>query len=166
MINKVILIGNVGADPTIRCFENGSEMAKFRLVTSERFKDKEGNSRELNEWHNVEAWGNPAKYIDQYVRKGDRLYIEGKIHYEEYKDKQGQMRNQTIIRLDVVRNLTPRTKEQGEQSTPATTEPTLQASPQQATPAPQAQPKQQELTGIPEPPQVPLPPMPDDDLPF
>lgn len=162
MINNVTLIGNVGADPTIRCFENGNEVAKFRLVTSERFKDKEGNIRELNEWHNIEAWDKPVKYIDQYVRKGDRLYIEGKLHYEEYKDKQGQMRYQTIIRLGKVINLTPRTREQGEQNA-------QQAQPQEQTPSPQVEQlaKQLELTAVPEPPQVPLPPMQDpDDLPF
>ena len=160
MINNVTLIGNVGADPTIRCFENGNEVAKFRLVTSERFKDKEGNIRELNEWHNIEAWDKPAKYIDQYVRKGDRLYLEGKLHYEEYKDKQGQMRYQTIIRLGKVINLSPRTREQGEQSAPTATTPAPQT-------PPQVEQLQKELGLTPAPPQVPLPPMDGiDDFPF
>lgn len=138
MANKVILIGNVGADPSIRCFENGNQVAKFRLVTSERFKDKDGNRRELTEWHNVEAWGASASIIDQYVRKGDKLCVEGKIHYEEY-EKNGERRFQTIIRLQNVELLTPRPKEE-EEPTPSNEE------------------------RRPEPPQIPLPPM--DGLPF
>lgn len=152
MINKVTLIGNVGADPSIRCFENGNEVAKFRLVTTERYKDKEGNARELNEWHNIEAWGKPAQIIDQYVRKGDRLYIEGQLHYEEYQDKNGQTRYQTIIRLRELKLLTSRTKEQGEQSAPTTTTPAPQT-------PPQVEQLQKELGLTPAPPQVPLPPM-------
>ena len=159
MINEVTLIGNVGADPTIRCFENGNSVAKFRLVTTERYKDKEGNTRELNEWHTVEAWGKPAAIIDQYVRKGDRLYVKGSIHYEEYSDRDNIKRTQTIIRLQGVKLLSSTAKEEKQE----------QAEPPQATPvAPaQAQPKQQELVGMPEPPQVPMPPLPNiDDLPF
>lgn len=156
MINKVILIGNVGADPTIRCFKNGGQVAKFRLVTTERFKGKDGEKKELNEWHNVEAWGTPAAILDQYVRKGDRLYIEGQLHYEEYTDKGGQTRYQTIIRLREIKLLTPRQKQE-EQA-----QPQEQPSPQVAELA-----KQLELTAVPEPPQVPLPPMQDpEDLPF
>ena len=145
MINKVTLIGNVGADPTIRCFDNGNQVAKFRLVTTERYKDKEGNRKELNEWHNIEAWGQPAAIIDQYVRKGDRLYIEGSLHYEEYSDRDNNKRTQTIIRLRELKLLTPRSKEE-------------QAQPQQP------QPPQTVMQS--EPPQIPLPPLDDSDLPF
>lgn len=144
MANKVILIGRVGADPTIRCFENGNSVAKFRMVTSEKYKDKDGTLRELSEWHTIEAWGKPASIIDQYVRKGDRLYIEGQIHYEEYTDKGGVTRYQTIIRLREIEMLTPKAKEQ--------------------TAEPQAE---QSQTQTAEPPQVPLPPLGEqNDLPF
>ena len=163
MINKVILIGNVGADPVIRCFENGNSVAKFRLVTTERYKDKEGNTRELNEWHNVEAWNQPAKIIDQYVRKGDRLYVEGNLHYEEYTGNDNVKRTQTIIRLQVVKLLTPRTKE--EQPSPQVEQ--LKKELGLTAEQQQAQPRQQELGGMPEPPKVPMPPLPDiNDLPF
>lgn len=147
MVNKVTLIGNVGADPVIRCFENGNQVAKFRLVTSERYTDKEGNKRELTEWHNIEAWGKPAAIIDEYVRKGDRLYVEGQIHYEEYTDKNKVTKYQTVIRLREVKILTPRQKAEDE--------------PQQATP------QKEQAVSTSEPPQIPLPPMPTaDDLPF
>lgn len=154
MINKVILIGNVAADPDIRCFENGNSVAKLRLGTTERFKDKEGNKREVTEWHNIEAWGTPASIIDQYVRKGDRLYVEGQIHYEEYTDKNNVTKYRTVIRLRELKLLTPRQKQEADA-------PKAEA-PQVAELA-----KQLELTTTPEPPAIPMPPMADpDDLPF
>lgn len=148
MINKVFLIGNVGADPVIRCFENGNNVAKFRLVTTERFTGKDGQRKEINEWHNVEAWGQPAAIIDQYVRKGDKLYVEGQIHYEEYTDKAGATKYQTVIRLREVKMLTSKPSKPNE--------PTASEEPPQPQQAP-----------TPEPPQVPMPPMADvDELPF
>lgn len=117
MVNKVFLIGNVGGDPTIRCFENGNSVAKFSLGTSERYKDKDGQYRELTEWHTIEAWGKPAGIIDQYVRKGDKLHIEGRIHYEEYTDRENVRRYKTVIRLENFEMLTPKPKQ--EQEAPA-----------------------------------------------
>ena len=107
MANKVILIGNVGADPEVRAFESGNNVARLRLATTERYK-KDGEVRSVSEWHNVECWGRTANLIDDYVRKGDRLYIEGSIHYTEYTDRQGVPRNQTIIRAQ---NIQQRLKE-------------------------------------------------------
>lgn len=138
MVNKVILIGNVGADPTLRCFDNGNQVARLCLITSERYKDKDGNKREQSELHNVEAWGQPAGIIDQYVRKGDRLYVEGQLHYEEYNAQNGEKRQRTTIRLRELKLLTPKQKQEDTQ---------------------QEQPQAQ---ATPEPPQVPMPPMPDD----
>lgn len=163
MANKVILIGNVGADPDIRCFENGNQVAKLRLVTSELYKYKDGNKREITEWHNIEAWGKPAQIIDEYVRKGDKLYVEGNIHYEEYTDKNNEKRRQTVIRLRELELLTPK-KRESEQA-----QPTQQATAQQVSSNTQVSQlaKQLELTTTPEPPAVPMPPMADpDDLPF
>jgi single-strand DNA-binding protein len=144
MVNKVILIGNVGSDPVIRCFDNGNQVASVCLITSERFKDKDGNKREQSELHNVEAWGQPAGIIDQYVRKGDRLYIEGQLHYEEYTSQNGEKRQRTTIRLRELKLLTPKQKQE------------------------ETQQEQPQAQATPEPPQVPLPPMPDDidGLPF
>lgn len=159
MVNKALLIGNVGADPVVRCFENGNIVAKFRLVTSRRYKDKDGQKRELNEWHNVEAWGQPASIIDQYVRKGDRLYVEGEIHYEEYTDKTNTTRYQTVIRLHNLNLLTPKQKQEADA-------PKAEA-PKAETPQVAELAKQLELTAAPEPPAIPMPPMADpDDLPF
>jgi len=160
MINKVILIGNVAADPEIRCFENGNSMAKLRLGTTERYTDKEGNKRELTEWHNIEAWGKPAAIIDEYVRKGDRLYVEGNIHYEEYTDKNNVTKYRTVIRLRELKLLTLKQKQEAAPSATQATQPSAQ--PQVAELA-----KQLELTAVPEPPAIPMPPMADpDDLAF
>ena len=148
-MNKVILCGNVGADPVIRCFDNGNMVAKFRMVTTKRMTDKDGNRRELSEWHNVECWDKKAAFVDEYVRKGDKLLIEGELHYEEYTDKDGQKRTMTVIRLQQVEI----------QSSKPKSEP-------QATTEPQAQPAQPAQTATTEPPQMPLPPLGDDGLPF
>lgn len=126
MINKVILIGNVGADPEIRAFESGNSVARFRLATTEKYK-REGEVRTLSEWHNIEAWGQTAAIIDQYVRKGDRLYVEGSIHYQEFTTREGERRYQTIIKAQSVKMLTSR--READQTEQAQEHPTPQAEP-------------------------------------
>lgn len=78
-INKVILVGHVGKDPEIRYLEGGVAVAKFSLATAESYKNKEGNKVDQTEWHNVTAWRGLAEVIEKYVKKGQLLYIEGKI---------------------------------------------------------------------------------------
>lgn len=91
MINKVILVGRVGADPEVRTMgESGVKTARIRLATSESYTDKTTNERkELTEWHNVTLWRNLADVADKYVRKGSLLYVEGTIHYRKWQDKNG-----------------------------------------------------------------------------
>lgn len=89
MINKVILVGNVGADPEVRSLENGAKVARIRLATTERIYNKEKNeTKEVTEWHNVTLWRGLADVVDRYVHKGSQLYIEGKMRTREY-DKNG-----------------------------------------------------------------------------
>lgn len=89
MINKVILVGNVGADPEIKSFEGGVKMARVRLATTERVFVKEKNEyKENTEWHSITLWRTLADVVDKYVRKGTQLYIEGKLRTREY-DKNG-----------------------------------------------------------------------------
>lgn len=132
MINKVILVGNIGADPEIRAFESGNSVARFRLATTEKFK-REGEVQTVSEWHNVEAWGQTAAFIDQNVRKGDRLYVEGSIHYQEYTTRQGEKRYQTIIRAQSVKMLTSR--REAEQTTDQAQEQEQPAAQPQAEPS-------------------------------
>lgn len=89
MINKVILVGNVGADPEVRTLDNGVKCARIRLATTERVFIKEKNEyKENTEWHSITLWRTLADVADKYIRKGAQLYIEGKLRTREY-DKNG-----------------------------------------------------------------------------
>ncbi len=88
MVNQVILIGNLGKDPEVRRLESGATVAKFSLATNETYKDKEGNRQTLTEWHNIVVWRSLAEIAEKYLKKGSLIYLEGKITYREYTDKE------------------------------------------------------------------------------
>ena len=102
MINKVILLGRVGKDPETRNGTSGN-IATFSLATSEKYKNKQGESVENTEWHSITAFKNLADIVDKYVKKGDLLYIEGKIHTNTWDDKEGNKRYSTGIIADVIK---------------------------------------------------------------
>ena len=104
MFNKVILIGNLGKDPEIRQFENNS-VANFSLATSETYVDKTGERKTLTEWHNISIWGKGAEIVEKYLKKGSKVYIEGKITYRKYQDKDGVDRYSTDIKADTFKFL-------------------------------------------------------------
>ena len=87
MVNKVILLGNVGKDPEVRYFDNGGSVASFTLATNETFKNKQGDKQALTEWHNINVFGKLAEIAEKYVKKGEALYLEGKIKTEKHNDK-------------------------------------------------------------------------------
>ena len=89
-LNKVMLIGNVGRDPDIRHLANNSMIARFPLATSEKFKTKSGELQEQTEWHNIVCWRGLAELAEKYIRKGSRLYIEGRIRTSSWIDKTTQ----------------------------------------------------------------------------
>ncbi len=89
-LNKVMLIGNVGRDPDIRHLANNSMIARFPLATSEKFKTKNGDIQEQTEWHNIVCWRSLAELSEKYIRKGSRLYIEGRIRTNNWIDKTTQ----------------------------------------------------------------------------
>lgn len=98
MINKVILVGNVGLDPEVRALDSGVKVARVRLATSERYTDRQTNeTKELTEWHTVTLWRNLADVVDKYVHKGSQLYIEGSLRTREWTDKDNQKRYTTEI---------------------------------------------------------------------
>ncbi len=98
MINKVILVGNVGLDPEVRSLESGVKVARLRLATTERIFDRQANeTKELTEWHTVTLWRGLADIVDKYVRKGSQLYIEGSLRTREWTDKDNQKRYSTEI---------------------------------------------------------------------
>lgn len=98
MINKVILIGNVGADPKVKVFDSGGKAVNISLATTEKYKDRNGQKQEETQWHNVSFFGKTAGVVEEYVKKGDRLYIEGKVTYRKYTDKEGTERYITDIK--------------------------------------------------------------------
>ena len=98
MINRVILVGNVGGDPEVRSLESGVKVARLRLATTERYTDRQTNeTKELTEWHTVTLWRNLADVVDKYVHKGSQLYIEGSLRTREWTDKDNQKRYTTEI---------------------------------------------------------------------
>ena len=95
-VNKVHLIGNVGTDPEIRATSSGTRVAKLSLATNRTWKDASGQKGEKTEWHRLTIFGKLADVVEQYVKKGDRLYVEGRIEYSET-EKDGQKRYWTDI---------------------------------------------------------------------
>ena len=100
MINKVILIGNLGKDPEVKHLEGGSVVANFTIATTETYKDKEGKRVTNTEWHNIVLWRGLAEIAEKYLHKGDKVYIEGKIKSRSYDDKDGNKRYVTEIMGD------------------------------------------------------------------
>jgi single-strand DNA-binding protein len=99
-VNKVILIGNLGADPEIRYLPSGEAVANLRLATTDTWKDKDGNKQESTEWHRVSFFGRQAEVCGQYLKKGSQIYIEGSIRTRKWQDKDGQDRYSTEVRGD------------------------------------------------------------------
>jgi single-strand DNA-binding protein len=101
-INKAILIGNVGKDPEVKFLPSGSAVANFTLATSERFKDKSGEFQERTEWHNLTAYQRLAEIVRDYVKKGSKIYIEGRITTRNWEDKEHPGRK--VYRTEIVVN--------------------------------------------------------------
>ncbi len=96
-VNKAILIGNLGKDPDNRYTPNGQAVTSFSLATTEKYKDKSGVQQARTEWHNVVCWGRLAEIARDYLKKGNPVYIEGRIQYRSYDDKEGIKRYRTEI---------------------------------------------------------------------
>lgn len=108
MINKVILIGNLGADPEIRYTQNGAPVASFNVATTERWKGQDGQMQEQTEWHRIVAWQRLAEICGEYLSKGSRVYIEGKLQTRKWTDQNGNDRYTTEIVAREMKMLTPR----------------------------------------------------------
>lgn len=99
-VNKVIILGNLGADPEVRVTTNGIKVARLRLATSETYTNKEGQKITNTEWHTVNAWRGLAEIAEKYLEKGRQVYIEGKLRTRSYDDKEGVTRYSTEIEAD------------------------------------------------------------------
>lgn len=129
-MNKVMLIGNVGKDPDVRYYEADQAVAQVALATTERGYTLQNGTQvpDHTDWHNLVFYRSLAKIVEKYVRKGDKLYIDGRIRYRSYDDKQGQRRYVTEILVENMEMLTPKTassstavpSEQKKQETTAT----------------------------------------------
>ena len=107
-VNKVILVGNLGKDPEVRHLEGGVSVAHFTLATNDYYKDKQGNRVERTEWHTISAWRGLADMADKYLKKGQQVYIEGKLRTRQYQDKDQQTRYITEIIADEISMLSGR----------------------------------------------------------
>jgi single-strand DNA-binding protein len=101
MVNKVILIGNLGKDPEVRSTPSGQPVASFTLATNRRWKDKTGNKQEETEWHSIVVWGKQAEIAGQYLKKGKQIYLEGRLQTRSWEDRQsGEKKYKTEIVCD------------------------------------------------------------------
>ena len=172
MINKVILIGNVGQDPEIRYtgdVNNGTKVATFRLATTERYRDRAGNLQEHTEWHSIVVWRNTADVVEKYVKKGTQVYIEGRLRSRSWDDQNGNKRYVTEIVADTLQLLGR--KAEGQQGGyPGASQPQQQAYQQPGIQQPSYQqpayPQQPMQPVQPAQPKPAVEEMPDDDLPF
>ena len=115
MLNKAIIIGNLGADPDIRHTQSGTQVASFNVATTERWKDKSGQNQESTEWHRIVAWQRLAEICGEYLHKGSRVYIEGKIQTRKWEDQNGNDRYTTEIIAREMKMLDKRESSGGDQ---------------------------------------------------
>ena len=158
-LNKVMLIGNVGRDPEVRYLDGNSGNAKvatFTLATTERYRDRSGETRENTEWHNIVAWRGNADVAERFIKKGTQLYIEGRIRTRSWDDQTGNKRYTTEIIVENLQLLGKKSDnpggQQGSYQAPAPAQPAY-------TPQPAAAPQPAASRPV-------VDDMPDDDLPF
>jgi single-strand DNA-binding protein len=91
--NKIIIVGNLGRDPELRYTPQGTPVCTFSVATNERRKDKSGEQQDITTWFRITVWGRQAETVSQYLTKGRRVYLEGRLHVEEYTDREGKPRH-------------------------------------------------------------------------
>lgn len=133
-VNKVILLGNLGKDPEVRHMPNGNAVASITLATSETWKDKQsGEKKEKTEWHRVVFFGKLAEIVGQYLKKGSKIYIEGKLATRKWQGDDGQDRYTTEVVVDIGGTMQMLSKQEGGTQNASTTQ--RQAAQQQPAPA-------------------------------
>ena len=111
MINKVILIGNLGKDPEVRHFDNGGVVARFSVATNESYRDKNNEWQTITEWHDVVVWRNLAERAERQLRKGSLVYVEGKLTHRKWTDREGNDRYSTEVVANTFRIMDRRESE-------------------------------------------------------
>ena len=117
-VNITHIIGNVGKNPEIKYLTNGDAVANFSVATSESWKTKDGEKKEVTQWHRIVCYRKLAEIVESYVRTGSSVYIEGRIEYSEYTDKEGIKRYSTQIVANSLRLLDKKTESQGAGAAP------------------------------------------------
>lgn len=108
MVNKVILIGNLGADPEVKNTQSGAQVTSFTIATTERWKGQDGNMQESTEWHRIVAWQRLAEICGEYLNKGSRVYISGRLQTRKWQDQNGNDKYTTEIIAKEMKMLTPK----------------------------------------------------------
>ena len=122
MLNKIMIIGNLGSDPELRYTQSGTPVASFRVATTEKWKDKGGQMQEQTEWHSCNAWSKLAEICGNYLKKGSKVYIEGSVHTRKWQDQEGKDRYSTEVKVREMKMLDGKKDSQqpgGEWSQPA-----------------------------------------------
>jgi single-strand DNA-binding protein len=121
-MNQVVLFGRVGGDPEVRYLESGSVVADVSLATSQKYKTKDGETKEDTQWHKLVFWGNTAKVVEQYVTKGDQILVQGSVKYDQWTTESGEKREKAkiqVLKLELLggsaRNRTEKNAEPGTQ---------------------------------------------------
>lgn len=172
MVNKVILVGNVGMDPEVRTTESGVKVARIRLATTERMFDRATNeTKEHTEWHTITLWRGLADVVDRFVRKGSQIYVEGRLRTREWMDKDNNKRYTTEIMADTMNLLGRRQDNPASDGTPISgaygAQPAAPAYGQQPAQGGYQQPASRPAVSQPAPAPAPAVPADDpDDLPF
>jgi single-strand DNA-binding protein len=151
MLNKVTLIGYLGKDPSTNKTQSGVSVTSFSIATSEKYKDKQGETKESTEWHNIVAWQNLADICGKYLKKGSLVYVEGKLQTRSYQDKDGATKYTTEIVISEMKMLGGGSNNGSQQSVQTPTEPQTNVATPQTSPTMA---------------NVPTVPIADDDLPF
>ena len=166
MLNKVMLIGNLGRDPEVRHLDNGAAVAKFSIATNERYKDKAGEYQTITEWHDIIMWRGLAELAERLLTKGKLIYVEGKLTTRKWQDQNGQDRRTTEVVANNFQILEKRDATSGYNSS----FPDSSNEPKAATAIPATD--KAEIPAVPQPPSAPPASpaspaqMPEDDLPF
>ena len=113
MVNKVILIGNLGRDPEVRYLEGNIAVARFSVATNESYKDKKGEWQQITEWHEIVCWRQLAERAEKQLKKGSQVYLEGKLTHRKYQDKEGNDRYVTEVVANTIRILDRRDSRPG-----------------------------------------------------
>ncbi len=171
-LNKMTIIGNLGADPEVRYLDGGAVVATFNVATTEKYTSRSGEKVEQTEWFRVELWNEQAKVAEKFLKKGNSVYVEGRLRTELWTDKEGKERTSLRVRASTMQLLGSPNDRPGSDDASSYEAPRQQAAPVQSAPAPQqtrqqpaAAPKQQPARREPEPVQFESNSG-DDDLPF